>query len=109
MNKKKILGLFGIGLLVTCFNLIIGIFMIKIFWSNIAELLFPKLLEAGQINTSMSFLDAFWIGLFLYVIIRAFSGNLLKVTNKNNKTTIKMGDSEGSIYSSKDSEDEDNK
>ena len=27
MNKKKILGLFGIGLLVNCFNLIIGIFL----------------------------------------------------------------------------------
>ena len=109
MNKKKVFSLVVLGIIVTAINLVIGLVMIKVLWSTIAEALLSNLIVSGQITTSMSWKDAFWIGLLLYVVIRAFSGNLLKVTNENNKTTIKMGDSEGSIYSSKDSEDEDNK
>ena len=104
MNKKKIVALFGLGALVTSVNLVIGVFMIKIFWSNIAEKLFPKLIESGEISASMTFLDAFWIGIILYVIIRAFSGNLIKVTNKGDKTTVTMGSSEESVEDSKDKE-----
>ena len=109
MNKKKVFSLLVLGIIVTAINLVIGLVMIKVLWSTIAEALLSNLIVSGQITTSMSWKDAFWIGLLLYVVIRAFSGNLLKVTNKNNKTTIKMGDSEGSIYSSKDSKDEENK
>ena len=109
MNKKKVFSLLVLGIIVTAINLVIGLVMIKVLWSTIAEALLSNLIVSGQITTSMSWKHAFWIGLLLYVVIRAFSGNLLKVTNKNNKTTIKMGDSEGSIYSSKDSKDEENK
>jgi len=93
MNKKKIAALFGIGTLIAGFNLVIGIFMIKILWSNIAETLFPKLIKSGQIITYIPFLDALWIGLLLIIIIRAFAGTLLKVTNKDNSTTVSLGGS----------------
>tara|TARA_B100000686_G_scaffold229753_1_gene237152 strand:+ start:218 stop:550 length:333 start_codon:yes stop_codon:yes gene_type:complete len=109
MNKKKVFSLVVLGIIVTAINLVIGLVMIKVLWSTIAEALLSNLIVSGQITTSMSWKDAFGIGLLLYVVIRAFSGNLLKVTNENNKTTIKIGDSEGSIYSSKDSKDEENK
>jgi len=51
----------------------------------------------------MSWKDAFWIGILLYVVIRAFSGKLLTVTNKDGSTTISMGGSSGSA-NHKDSE-----
>ena len=47
MNKKKIAALFGLGTLITVFNLTIGIFMIKVLWSNLADTLFPKLIESS--------------------------------------------------------------
>ena len=104
MNKKKIAALFGLGTLITVINLAIGIFMIKVLWSNIADTLFPKLIESGQITTYIPFLDAMWIGLLLIVIIRAFAGTLLKVTNKSNSTTVSLGGSNASV-NHKDSKD----
>ena len=103
-NKLFALGALGVlGVVVAAINLAIGIFLIKILWTTIAEALFSKLVESGQISTSMSWKDAFWIGLFLYFVIRAFAGNLLNVTKEGNKTTVSMGDSDATIHG-KDSE-----
>ena len=101
MNKKKFFtfgALGALGIIVSATNLAIGIFLIKILWGTIAEALFSKLVASGQITTSMSWKDAFWIGLFLYFVIRAFSGNLFKVTKKWNKTTVSMGDSNATVH-----------
>ena len=61
MNKKKVFGLLGLGLLIAFINLIIGTLLIKFLWADIAERLFPKLIESGQIDPSISFLNAFFI------------------------------------------------
>ena len=101
MNKKKLFtfGALGVlGIVVAAVNLVIGIFLIKILWSTIAEALFSKLVASGQIATTMSWKDAFWIGLFLYFVIRAFAGNLFKVTKEGNKTTVSMGDSNTTVH-----------
>ena len=82
INKKKLFGLLGIGLFVSMFNLLLGCLFIKLFWSSIANRLFPKLIEEGLINTTMSWLDSFFIGIFLYVIIRALSGRIVRIDNK---------------------------
>ena len=106
MNKKKLFtfGALGVlGIVVTTVNLVVGILLIKILWSTIAETLFSKLVASGQISTSMPWKDAFWIGLFLYFVIRAFAGNLLKVTKEKGATTVSFGDSNMSA-SHKDSE-----
>ena len=108
MNKKKLFtfgALGALGFIVTAANLAIGIFLIKILWSTIAEALFSKLIASGQISTSMPWKDAFWIGLFLYIVIRAFAGNLIKVTKKGNSTTVSLGDSDATVHG-KDLDDE---
>ena len=97
MNKKKIAALFGIGIIVTAVNLILGLVFIKVLWATIAEALFSKLIESGQISSTMSWLDAFWIGVLLYVVIRAFSGNLLVVKRDDNSTTISLGNSNSTV------------
>ena len=104
MNKKKMFALLVLGVIVTAVNLLIGLVMIKVLWSTIAEALLSNLIVSGQITASMSWKDAFWIGVLLYVVIRAFSGKLLTVTNKDGSTTITMGGSSGSA-SHKDSKD----
>ena len=69
-NKLFTLGALGVlGIVVAAINLAIGIFLIKILWATIAEALFSKLVESDQISASMSWKDAFWIGLFLYFVI----------------------------------------
>tara|TARA_B100000029_G_C17548592_1_gene949332 strand:+ start:304 stop:639 length:336 start_codon:yes stop_codon:yes gene_type:complete len=103
MNKKKMFALVVLGIIVTSINVLIGLVMIKVLWSTIAEALLSNLIVSGQITASMSWKDAFWIGILLYVVIRAFSGKLLTVTNKNGSTTISMGDLSGNA-NQKDSE-----
>ena len=100
MNKKKIFTFGDSGFLdffVSAINLVLGIVAIKILWSTIAEALFSKLITTDQISTSMTWNDAFWIGLLLYFIIRAFSGNLFKVIKEEGKTTVTLGDSHASV------------
>ena len=97
MNKKKIAALFGIGIIVTIINLGLGLLAIKSLWRIIVESLFPKLIESGQISPFMAWIDAFWIGCLLYVIIRAFSGNLLVVKRDDHSTTISLGDSNTTV------------
>jgi len=107
MNKNKLFtfgALGALGIIVTAVNLAIGIFLIKILWSTIAEALFSKLVASGQVSTSMPWKDAFWIGLILYAVIRAFAGNLIKVTKKGKSTTVSLGDSDATVHG-KDSED----
>ena len=97
MNKKKVFSLLVLGIIVTAINLVIGLVMIKVLWSTIAEALLSNLIVSGQITTSMSWKDAFWIGILLYVVIRAFSGNLLVVKRDDNSTTISLGDSNSTV------------
>ena len=82
MNKKKIFGLLGLGLFVSMFNLFLGCLFIKLFWSNIASRLFPGLIKEGLLNPTMSWLDSLFIGIFLYVIIRALSGRMVTMDKK---------------------------
>tara|TARA_Y100000994_G_C15687863_1_gene440411 strand:- start:736 stop:1041 length:306 start_codon:yes stop_codon:yes gene_type:complete len=82
MNKKKIFGLLGLGAFIALFNLVVGCLFLKFFWSGIAHRLFPKLVESGQIDPSMTFLDALFIGMMLFCIIRALSGRLITMDKK---------------------------
>ena len=82
MNKKKIIGLLGLGTFIALVNLLIGTLFIKFFWSSIVMRLFPKLVASNQIDPSMSFLDALYIGLMLFCIIRAFSGKIITMDKK---------------------------
>jgi len=82
MNKKKVFGLLGLGALIAFINLLLGTLFIKFVWADIAERLFPKLVESGQIDPSISFLNALFIGLYLFIIIRALSGKMVTMDKK---------------------------
>ena len=84
MKTKKIIGLLGLGTFIAMLNLLLGSFFIKFFWSTIAYRLFPKLIESGQVNPTMPFLDALSIGLMMFCIIRALSGKLITIDDKGN-------------------------
>jgi zinc transporter ZupT len=90
MNKKKIFGLLGLGAFIALLNLVIGCLFLKFFWSNIAYRLFPKLVESGQINPSISFSDALFIGMMLFCIIRALSGRLITMDKKGSFKTNRL-------------------
>jgi len=90
MDKKKILGLLGIGTFIALLNLVIGCLFLKFFWSGIATRLFPKLVASGQINPTMSFLDALFIGVMLFCIIRALSGKIITMDNKGKIKQVRL-------------------
>ena len=90
MNKKKIIGLLGLGTFIALLNLVIGCLFLKFFWSGIAQRLFPKLVESGQIDPSMSFLDALFIGMMLFCIIRALSGRLITMDKTGSFKTNRL-------------------
>ena len=98
MNKKKIIGLLGLGTFIALLNLVIGCLFLKFFWSGIAQRLFPKLVESGQIDPSMSFLDALFIGMMLFCIIRALSGRLITMDKTGSFKTNRLDEEiEGDI------------
>ena len=98
MNKKKIIGLLGLGTFIALLNLVIGCLFLKFFWSGIAHRLFPKLVESGQIDPSMSFLDALFIGVMLFCIIRALSGRLITMDKTGSFKTNRLDEEiEGDI------------
>jgi len=90
MDKKKILGLLGIGTGIALLNLIIGCLFLKFFWSGIANRLFPKLIASGQIDSTMSFLDALFIGMMLFCIIRALSGRIVTMDKKGKIKQVRL-------------------
>ena len=90
MDKKKILGLLGIGTFIALLNLLIGCLFLKFFWSGIATRLFPKLVASGQINPTMSFLDALFIGAMLFCIIRGLSGRIITMDNKGKIKQVRL-------------------
>jgi len=90
MDKKKILGLLGIGTFIALLNLVIGCLFLKFFWSGIATRLFPKLVASGQINPTMSFLDALFIGVMLFCIIRALSGKIITMDKKGKIKQVRL-------------------
>ena len=90
MDKKKILGLLGIGTFIALLNLVIGCLFLKFFWSGIATRLFPKLVASGQINPTMSFLDALFIGVMLFCIIRALSGKIITMDKKGKLKQVRL-------------------
>ena len=98
MNKKKIIGLLGLGTFIALLNVVIGCLFLKFFWSGIAHRLFPKLVESGQIDPSMSFLDALFIGMMLFCIIRALSGRLITMDKTGSFKTNRLDEEiEGDI------------
>ena len=98
MNKKKIIGLLGLGTFIALLNVVIGCLFLKFFWSGIARRLFPKLVESGQIDPSMSFLDALFIGMMLFCIIRALSGRLITMDKTGSFKTNRLDEEiEGDI------------
>mgnify|MGYP001266596221 FL=1 len=98
MNKKKIIGLLGLGTFIALLNVVIGCLFLKFFWSGIARRLFPKLVESGQIDPSMSFLDALFIGVMLFCIIRALSGRLITMDKTGSFKTNRLDEEiEGDI------------
>ena len=90
MNKKKVLGLMGLGTGIALLNLIIGCLFLKFFWSGIANRLFPKLVESELISPTMSFLDALFIGAMLFCIIRALSGRIVTMDKKGKIKQVRL-------------------
>ena len=97
MEKKKVFGLLGLGLLVTAINFILGLLFIKFGWKKISTILFPKLIESGQIDPIINLVDSFWIALIFFLIIKALSGKAASINKNNNKTEIKVGSSSMSV------------
>ena len=90
MDKKKVLGLLGLGTFIALLNLVIGCLFLKFFWSDIANRLFPKLIASGQIDPTMSWFDALFIGVMLFCIIRALSGKVITMDNKGTFKTNRL-------------------
>ena len=81
---KSIAGMIVIGIFVACFNVVAGTFLLKFGWAKVSHILFPGLVvanEAGEkmINDVLSFGEAFYVALFIYFILKAFSTGIATV------------------------------
>ena len=82
LNKgTKIAGLIGVGVFVACFNVIAASALFKFGWEKISMILFSGLVEAGNINSSISFKDAFIIVFVVYVFKKALGTGVATINN----------------------------
>ena len=54
----------------------------KWLWPKIADILFPKLVASGDVVTSLTFYDTFWLAIYIGVILTALFGRFMKVDKK---------------------------
>ena len=74
------------SLLSVCFFL--SLVFMKWLWPKVADILFPKLVESGDVVTNLTFYDAFWLAIYIGVILTALFGRFVKV-DKNTKKRLK--------------------
>ncbi len=88
----KIAGLIGVGVFVAFFNLIAATLIVKYGWQKISFILFPGFVEKGDINSILSFLDAFLVVFVIYTLKTALGKGVATIdeTSKNKlKDSIK--------------------
>ena len=88
VNYRKIFGLILLGLGIYFLNFFLSLVFMKWLWPKIADILFPNLVSSGDIVTNLTFKDAFWLALYLGVILTALFGRFLRV-DKNTKNKLK--------------------
>ena len=77
----KIASMIGIGVFVACFNVVAGTFLLKYGWAKISIILFPGLVESGGVSQFLTFWDAFYVALFIYFILKAFTTGIATINN----------------------------
>ena len=77
----------ALGLGMAAINFLLAIVLIKWLWKKIANILFPKLVASGDVVTNLTFYDAFWIALFISIILTAMR---VKMVQADKKTKEKM-------------------
>ena len=87
---KKIAGLIGIGVFVAFFNISAATLILKYGWRKISILLFPGFVESGDINSFLSFIDAFVIIFVLYALKTALGKGVATI---DESSKIKLKDS----------------
>ena len=87
---KKIAGLIGVGVFVVVFNLVAATLIIKYGWQKVSILLFPGFVEKGDINSFLSFIDAFVIIFVLYALKTALGKGVATI---DGSSKIKLKDS----------------
>ena len=82
----KIAGIIGVGIFITCFNVIAGTLFLKFGWAKISVILFSGLVEKGDVNSILSIKDSFILALLIYALTQALGSGVAKVTKgKDNK------------------------
>ena len=78
----------ALGMGIYIFNFFLSLVFMKWLWPKVADILFPKLVASGDVVTSLSFYDAFWLAIYIGVILTALFGRFVKV-DKNTKKRLK--------------------
>ena len=97
VNKKKVASLVALGFGIYFLNFILALVFMRWLWPKIANILFPKLVISADIVTNLTFYDAFWLAIYIGVILTALFGRFIKVDNsskKKKKKNIVEDDSE---------------
>ena len=85
VNYKKMFSLIALGIGIYFLNFFLALVFMKWLWPKIANILFPKLVISGDIVTSLTFYDTFWLAIYIGIILTALFGRFLKVDNKTKK------------------------
>ena len=88
VNYKKMFSLMALGIGIYIFNFFLSLVFMKWLWPKVADILFPKLVESGDVVTNLTFYDAFWLAIYIGVILTALFGRFVKV-DKNTKKRLK--------------------
>ena len=81
VNKKKVVSLVALGFGIYFLNFFLALVFMKWLWPKIANILFPKLVISGDVVVNLAFYDAFWLAVYIGVILTALFGKFIKVTN----------------------------
>ena len=54
-------------------------FLLKFGWAKVSLILFPGLVESGEVNQFLSFWDAFYVALIIYFILKVFTTGIATV------------------------------
>jgi len=85
INYKKMFSLIALGFSIAAFNFFLALVFMKWLWPKIANILFPKLVESGNVETNLTFGDSFWLAIYIGLILSALFGRFIKVSNSAKK------------------------
>ena len=85
VNKKKVAALVALGFGVYFLNFILALLFMKWLWPKMANILFPKLVLSGDVVVNLAIYDAFWLSIYIGVILTALFGRFIKVDNNTKK------------------------